>query len=218
MKIGIIDDGIDSTHPYFKPKGYRMPRGFPKGQKNFTTAKVIVARAFAPRTPKYRYANRAVRSAEVRACNPRRGHRRGQLPDPGAGLPDLGRRAEGLPRQLQGADDPDARLRAERQLAGDRRRHRGRRPGRDGRDQPLDRRGRDRSKQRHRGRRARRGSCCGRRAGGRRRQLLRRTRRRLDHLAGHVGNGRSRSPPKRSPARASWRASPPRAPPHSRCG
>src|SRR6187397_2195454 len=58
MKIGIIDDGIDSTHPYFKPKGYRMPRGFPKGQKRFTTAKVIVARAFAPRTPKYRYANR----------------------------------------------------------------------------------------------------------------------------------------------------------------
>ena len=58
MKIGIIDDGIDSTHPYFKPKGYRMPRGFPKGQKKFTTAKVIVARAFAPRTPKYRYANR----------------------------------------------------------------------------------------------------------------------------------------------------------------
>ena len=59
MKIGIIDDGIDSTHPYFKPKGYRMPRGFPKGQKRFTTAKVIVARAFAPRTPKYRYAHRA---------------------------------------------------------------------------------------------------------------------------------------------------------------
>jgi len=59
MKIGIIDDGIDSTHPYFKPKGYRMPRGFPKGQKRFTTAKVIVARAFAPRTPKYRYAKTA---------------------------------------------------------------------------------------------------------------------------------------------------------------
>jgi subtilisin family serine protease len=58
MKIGIIDDGIDRTHPYFKPKGYRMPRGFPKGQKRFTTAKVIVARAFAPRTPKYRYARR----------------------------------------------------------------------------------------------------------------------------------------------------------------
>ena len=58
MKIGIIDDGIDRTHPYFNPKGYRMPRGFPKGQKRFTTAKVIVARAFAPRTPNWRYAGR----------------------------------------------------------------------------------------------------------------------------------------------------------------
>jgi subtilisin family serine protease len=58
MKIGIIDDGIDRTHPYFNPKGYRMPRGFPKGQKAFTSAKVIVARAFAPRTPTWRYARR----------------------------------------------------------------------------------------------------------------------------------------------------------------
>ena len=33
MKIGIIDDGVDQTHPYFSPRGYRMPRGFPKGQK-----------------------------------------------------------------------------------------------------------------------------------------------------------------------------------------
>jgi subtilisin family serine protease len=58
MKIGIIDDGIDRTHPYFNPKGYRMPKGFPKGQKAFTSAKVIVARAFSPRTPTWRYAHR----------------------------------------------------------------------------------------------------------------------------------------------------------------
>jgi len=58
MKIGIIDDGIDRTHPYFSPKSYRMPRGFPKGRRSFTSAKVIVARAFAPRTPKWRYASR----------------------------------------------------------------------------------------------------------------------------------------------------------------
>ena len=58
MKIAIIDDGIDRTHQYFNPRGYRMPRGFPKGQKAFTSAKVIVARAFAPRTPKWRYARR----------------------------------------------------------------------------------------------------------------------------------------------------------------
>jgi len=58
MKIGILDDGLDRTHPYFRPRGYRVPRGFPKGQKGFTSAKVIVARAFAPRTPKWRYAKR----------------------------------------------------------------------------------------------------------------------------------------------------------------
>jgi subtilisin family serine protease len=50
VKIGIIDSGIDAEHPYFDPAGYTMPPGFPKGQQRFTTAKVIVARSFAPRT------------------------------------------------------------------------------------------------------------------------------------------------------------------------
>jgi subtilisin family serine protease len=48
MKIGIIDTGLDQRHPYFDPTGYTMPPGFPKGQIAYTTAKVIVARAFAP--------------------------------------------------------------------------------------------------------------------------------------------------------------------------
>ncbi len=48
VKIGIIDSGIDPDHPYFAPAGYTMPTGFPKGQQRFTTAKVIVARAFPP--------------------------------------------------------------------------------------------------------------------------------------------------------------------------
>ena len=56
VRIGIIDDGLDRRHPYFSARGYRMPRGFPKGQKRFTSAKVIVARAFAPRRPKWKYA------------------------------------------------------------------------------------------------------------------------------------------------------------------
>ena len=46
VKIGIIDTGIDQTHPYFSPRGYTMPPGFPKGNRRYTTAKVIVARAF----------------------------------------------------------------------------------------------------------------------------------------------------------------------------
>ena len=50
VKIGIIDSGIDPDHPFFAPAGYTMPAGFPKGQQRFTTAKVIVARAFPPKS------------------------------------------------------------------------------------------------------------------------------------------------------------------------
>jgi subtilisin family serine protease len=50
VKIGIIDSGIDPGHPFFAPAGYTMPAGFPKGQERFTSAKVIVARAFAPKS------------------------------------------------------------------------------------------------------------------------------------------------------------------------
>jgi subtilisin family serine protease len=48
MKIGIIDQGIDQTHPFFNPAGYTYPTGFPKGNTAFTTPKVIVARSFVP--------------------------------------------------------------------------------------------------------------------------------------------------------------------------
>jgi subtilisin family serine protease len=50
VKIGIIDSGIDPDHPFFDPAGYAMPAGFPRGQQQFTTAKVIVARVFAPKS------------------------------------------------------------------------------------------------------------------------------------------------------------------------
>jgi subtilisin family serine protease len=62
VKIGIIDDGIDQKHPFFSPSGFSYPTGFPKGQKAYTTPKVIVARAFAPppgaATPRSRYDNK----------------------------------------------------------------------------------------------------------------------------------------------------------------
>jgi subtilisin family serine protease len=58
IKIGIIDDGVDQKHPFFDPSGYTMPAGFPKGQTAFTTAKVIVARAFPPPGTTWRYADR----------------------------------------------------------------------------------------------------------------------------------------------------------------
>ena len=53
MKIGIIDDGVDQRHRFFSPAGFAPPAGFPKGNTKFTTAKVIVARAFPPPTPRY---------------------------------------------------------------------------------------------------------------------------------------------------------------------
>ena len=57
MKIGIIDEGVDQTHPFFSPAGFTMPAGFPKGNVAFTTSKVIVARAFAPPSPQWKYAD-----------------------------------------------------------------------------------------------------------------------------------------------------------------
>lgn len=58
MKIAIIDEGIDQTHPFFSPAGYTMPPGFPKGQTAYTTAKVIVARAFPPARPAWKHASK----------------------------------------------------------------------------------------------------------------------------------------------------------------
>jgi subtilisin family serine protease len=51
VKIAILDDGIDQTHPFFDTRGYAMPPGFPRGQTAYTTRKVIAARAFPPRRP-----------------------------------------------------------------------------------------------------------------------------------------------------------------------
>jgi subtilisin family serine protease len=58
IKIGIIDDGVDQTHAFFSPAGYQMPVGYPRGQIGFTTAKVIVARAFPPPRAVWRNASR----------------------------------------------------------------------------------------------------------------------------------------------------------------
>jgi subtilisin family serine protease len=57
MKIGVIDEGVDQTHPFLDPTGFTMPAGYPKGNTSFTTAKVIAARAFAPPGATWRYAS-----------------------------------------------------------------------------------------------------------------------------------------------------------------
>jgi minor extracellular serine protease Vpr len=46
IKVGIVDDGVDSTNPFLNAIGYSYPVGFPKGGRKWTTPKVIVARAF----------------------------------------------------------------------------------------------------------------------------------------------------------------------------
>jgi subtilisin family serine protease len=56
IKIGVIDEGVDQGHPFFDATGYTPPPGFPKGDTRYTTGKVIVARAFAPAAPKWKYA------------------------------------------------------------------------------------------------------------------------------------------------------------------
>src|SRR5262249_239528 len=48
VKSGIIDDGIDQSHPYLSAQGFVAPAGYPRGRKSFTTGKVIVARSFWP--------------------------------------------------------------------------------------------------------------------------------------------------------------------------
>jgi subtilisin family serine protease len=55
IKIGIVDDGVDVGHRFFAPAGLTMPPGFPKGDRRFTSAKVIAARAFAPPGLRWRY-------------------------------------------------------------------------------------------------------------------------------------------------------------------
>jgi minor extracellular serine protease Vpr len=46
IKIGIIDTGIDQTHPGFQDPSLTPPPGFPIGDANFTNHKVIVARSY----------------------------------------------------------------------------------------------------------------------------------------------------------------------------
>jgi subtilisin family serine protease len=55
MKIGILDDGLDQSHVFFNPAGFKYPPGFPLGNTKFTTPKVIVARAFSPSFNAWKY-------------------------------------------------------------------------------------------------------------------------------------------------------------------
>ena len=47
IKVAVIDDGIDAGAAFLSPAGLRAPAGFPRGQRRFTSGRVIVARSFA---------------------------------------------------------------------------------------------------------------------------------------------------------------------------
>ena len=101
MKIGVIDTGVDQAHP-FDPSGYSMPAGFPKGQVRFTTAKVIVARAFPPPRARNRSAGLAFDGDSLWARDTRGRDRRRQRTNTCERPDGVGRRAARVHRQLQG--------------------------------------------------------------------------------------------------------------------
>ena len=177
-----------------RPVRLRDALGFPKGQAAYTTAKVIVARAFPPPGATWPHAAKPFDPEQSSHGTHVAGIAAGNANTLAGGNRVSGDRAAGVHRQLQGADDPDRRrCRPGRERARDRRRDRGRRRRRDGRHQPLARRARDRAVARHR----RAGARC--RGGGRRRprgrgrERLRRLRPGLDDVARELRTARSPS-------------------------
>ena len=62
MKIGVIDSGIDQTHPFLTDNSLVPPAGFPKfdaGDQQYTSKKVIVAKVYYTGKPGVLHANAA---------------------------------------------------------------------------------------------------------------------------------------------------------------
>ena len=144
VKIGILDTGIDQTHPAFQDSALRAPAGYPKCQQPdcaYTNNKVIVARSYVETlvygeepaysrpddvSPRDRVGHGTAAAAVAAADRVTR-----------AGCDDLRRRPQGLSGQLQ-----DLRL-ARRERRHFQRRGgagaRGRLPGRNGHREPVQR-------------------------------------------------------------------------------
>src|SRR5438477_184737 len=100
VKIGIVDDGIDQSNPFFNPAGFSYPAGFPRGATAYTTPEVIVARAYPGP------GSGAQGKLPLGRKRPRRlGSRLGRLPGDGAGR-DLGCGRLEQPR-LRAVTEPD---------------------------------------------------------------------------------------------------------------
>ena len=210
IKIGIVDDGVDSTNPFLNPAGYSVPGGLPEGRPEVDDAegdrRARVSRArtrAAPgRLPIDREASfhathvAGIAAGDAGTCSPG-----GRDHPPTCG--PVWRRAARVDRQLPRLQRADAD-RPRRQHARDRGGLRGRRARRHGRHQLLRRRRRDRACQRRddrgdpqrRGRRRRAGDLGGQRP----RRLRPRHRRvaghgaRRDHGRGRLEHARSSRP------------------------
>ena len=110
IKIGIIDDGVDQTHPYLRPGRVLDAAGLPEGP-DWRTRREGDRRPRVPAAGRDLEERRQARSIPcIRPRDTRRRHRRRQRGDDGD------RRARGLRgraarvhRQLQGADRADGR-------------------------------------------------------------------------------------------------------------
>ena len=195
IKIAIVDDGVDQANPFFNPSGFAYPAGFPKGERKWTTPKVIVARAFPgpgsgargrlAARPAARRSTARTSPASPRATPGRRA-RAGATTRPSPASRGVAPRAWIGNYRVFNVPTP---IGARRQHAGDRRRLRVGGPRRHGRDQLLRRRPADRPGER----RARRGGRERRRRRRRPRDLGRERPRRLrSRLRGLSGNGAGR--------------------------
>ena len=181
--------------PVLLAGGYTMPAGFPKGQTGYTTAKVIVARAFAPASTTWRNARLPFDPEQSEHGTHVAGIAAGNAGTVANGTPISGvapRAYIGNYKALSVPTDADVGL--DGNAAGARGRDRGRGRRRHGRDQPLPRRARGRAHTRSRRARARRRRARRRhprRCGGKR---LRRVRQGIALLARARRRSRSPSP------------------------
>ena len=51
VRIAILDTGIDQDQPAFQDAALQPPSGFPKGEIDYTSSKVIVARSYVAMLP-----------------------------------------------------------------------------------------------------------------------------------------------------------------------
>ena len=197
IKIAIIDEGIDQTHPFFSPAGYTMPAGLPQGPDRVHDGEGDRRARLPAREPDVEARLEAVRPRAVLA---RHARRRASPPATRTRSPQGVRISGVAPRAYLGnykalTIPTDADVGLDGNSPGARRRDRGGGRGRDGRDQHVARRAGDRAVARHRRQALERRGPRRRRPGGLGGQRLRGVRPRVGRLARQRRRARSPSAP-----------------------